>query len=184
MHHVVLAYLPFLPLTIILTPPPKKKPICFRAVPLQERINFLIGFYFIKRFVNHIPAGADQEKVQLASHVLQFVFLGHTGFRFPFAHWPRGGSGNSLHSFVEISLLAPSRRILSAYCCCDGGSANRSFIKLHFSGKDPYAEKFTTTNPYTREPLVFLMDPYVSLSSNMKCTFQGKTKQVYYNFFT
>lgn len=52
------------------------------------------------------------------------------------------------------------------YCCCDGGSANRSFIKLHFSGKDPYAEKFTTVNPYTREPLVFLMDPYVSFNSN------------------
>lgn len=47
------------------------------------------------------------------------------------------------------------------YCCCDGGSANRSFIKLHFSGKDPLTEKFTTINPYTREPLVFLMDPYV-----------------------
>ena len=27
-------------------------------------------------------------KSPLASHVLQFVLLGNTGFRFPFAHWP------------------------------------------------------------------------------------------------
>lgn len=60
------------------------------------------------------------------------------------------------------------------YCCCDGGSANRSFIKLHFSGKDPMTEKFTTINPYTREPLVFLMDPYVSFSNHIKFTFQEK----------
>ena len=47
------------------------------------------------------------------------------------------------------------------YFCGVKGSANRSFIKLYFAGKDPFAEKFTTVNPYTREPLVFLMDPYV-----------------------
>ncbi|XP_078382573.1 uncharacterized protein LOC144665241 [Oculina patagonica] len=106
--------------------------------------------------------GADKEKVQLASHVLQFVFLGHTGFRFPFAHWPTKEVDPAvlyIHFWKSVYWLLQGGFSVH-YCCCDGGSANRSFIKLHFSGKDPHAEKFTTVNPYTREPLVFLMDPY------------------------
>ena len=44
------------------------------------------------------------------------------------------------------------------YSCFDGGEANRSFLKMHFYGKDPVDEMFTVTNPYTKEPLVFMMD--------------------------
>ena len=40
------------------------------------------------------------------------------------------------------------------------GEANGSFIKMHFKGKEPVHEKFTTINPYTRKPLVFLLDAY------------------------
>ena len=42
------------------------------------------------------------------------------------------------------------------------GEANRSFIKMHFKGKDPVEERFATTNPYKRKPMVFLLDPSVS----------------------
>ena len=42
------------------------------------------------------------------------------------------------------------------YCCCDGGEANRSFIKMHFKGKGPVEERFTTTNTYKRKPVVFI----------------------------
>ena len=38
---------------------------------------------------------------------------------------------------------------------------------MHFKGKDPVDEKFTTTNPYTRKPMVFLLDPSVSKSAVM-----------------
>lgn len=38
-----------------------------------------------------------------------------------------------------------------------------SFIKMHFKGKDPVKEKLTTISPYTRKPVVFLLDPSVSL---------------------
>ncbi|KAK3735262.1 hypothetical protein QZH41_008885, partial [Actinostola sp. cb2023] len=50
------------------------------------------------------------------------------------------------------------RGITIVYCCCDGGEANRNFIKIHFEGKDPVKENFTIVNPYTREPLIFIMD--------------------------
>lgn len=50
------------------------------------------------------------------------------------------------------------------YCCADGGEANRSLFKMHFNGKDPVKEKFTVINPYTKEPLFFIMDIAVSTS--------------------
>jgi hypothetical protein len=109
--------------------------------------------------------GSDEDgKVKLATHVLQFVFLGHTGFRFPFAHWPTTeASATSLytHFWKAVYWLLQGGFIVH-YCCCDGGSANRSFVKLHFKDKDPFAEKFTTINPYTGDQLVFILDPYVS----------------------
>lgn len=33
---------------------------------------------------------------------------------------------------------------------------------MHFKEKDPVNERFTTINPYTRKPMVFLLDPSVS----------------------
>lgn len=36
--------------------------------------------------------------------------------------------------------------------------ANRAFVKLHFDGKDPVDELFTVTNPYTKEPMIFILD--------------------------
>jgi len=51
------------------------------------------------------------------------------------------------------------------YCCCDGGQANRSFIQLHFKGKDAVKEKHnTTTNIHTGQPPVFFLDSSVSLT--------------------
>jgi hypothetical protein len=35
-------------------------------------------------------------------------------------------------------------------------------IKCHFDGLNPVDEKFTTTNIYTGEPLIFMVDPSVS----------------------
>lgn len=78
------------------------------------------------------------------------MFLGHTGFRFPFSHWPTTeASATSLytHFWKAVYWLLQGGFIVH-YCYCDGGSANRSFVKLHFKDKDPCTEKFTTTVQY------------------------------------
>jgi len=41
----------------------------------------------------------------------------------------------------------------------DGADCNRQFIKIHFKNKDPVERKFMTTNLYTGEPMIFIMDP-------------------------
>ena len=96
--------------------------------------------------------------------MLQFVFLGNNGFRFPFAHFPtKEADPASLYTNFWKAVGWLRRFGFQAnYCCCDGGEANRSFIKMHFKGQDPVEERFTTINPYTRKPMVFLLDPSVS----------------------
>lgn len=43
----------------------------------------------------------------------------------------------------------------------DGADVNRQFVKLHFHGRDPVADRFMTTNIHTGTPMVFIMDPKV-----------------------
>ena len=111
---------------------------------------------------------AGDNKVQTATHVLQFVYLGNTGFRFPIAHYPtREVDPSTLYiKFWEIVGWLEMAGFSVIYCCCDGGQANRSFIQMHFKGKDPVKEKYTTTNIHTGQPLVFFLDSSVSL---LKC---------------
>ena len=45
----------------------------------------------------------------------------------------------------------------------DGADTNRQFIKVHFNGRDPVADKFITTNIHTGTPMVFITDPKVNI---------------------
>lgn len=107
---------------------------------------------------------SGKETIEVATHVLQFVFLGNNGFRFPFAHFPTTEADPATIYTNFWKAVGWLRRFgfNTNYCCCDGGEANRSFIKMHFKGKDPEVERFKTINPYTRKPMVFLLDPSVS----------------------
>lgn len=93
------------------------------------------------------------------------MFLGNNGFRFPFAHFPttEADPASLYTNFWKAVGWLRRFGFEANFCCCDGGEANRSFIKMHFQGKDPEEEKFTTINPYTRKPMVFLLDPSVSM---------------------
>ena len=49
-----------------------------------------------------------------------------------------------------------------SYCCMDGSSNNRAFMKMHFEGH-PMISKYTAPNPYDPDhDIVFIMDPSVS----------------------
>ena len=53
------------------------------------------------------------------------------------------------------------------YCILDGADVNRQFIKLHFKDEQEAIErKFIAPNMYTGEPMVFLMDPKVTIIYN------------------
>lgn len=49
------------------------------------------------------------------------------------------------------------------WCLLDGADVNRQFIKLHFKDQDPVEKKFVVENIFTGNPMVFIMDPKVTL---------------------
>lgn len=67
----------------------------------------------------------------LATHVLQFVFFGFTGFRFPFAYFPsHTASGHKLYLFVwKIVNMLLSFWFKVQYISRDGAQSNRDLSK-------------------------------------------------------
>ena len=72
--------------------------------------------------------------IRLASHILQFIFLGYDGFRFPFAYYPTTGA-NAPEMFVilweAIGKLSTFDFTVD-YVSFDGASNNRSLQMMHF----------------------------------------------------
>ncbi|KAJ8044896.1 ATP-dependent DNA helicase PIF1 [Holothuria leucospilota] len=70
----------------------------------------------------------------LATEVLQFYFLGHTGFRFPICHYPTKGVSSAELYIMVWELIAKLQDWGFKVDCVlqDGGSANRKFMKAHF----------------------------------------------------
>ena len=72
----------------------------------------------------------------LATHVLQFVFLGFTGFRFPFAHFPsHTASGHDMYLLMwkAVNLLL-NFNFKIEYVSTDGAQTNRDLFKLLVPG--------------------------------------------------
>ena len=115
---------------------------------------------------------ADMAKIEkktdvaeLATHVLQLVFLSHTGrFRFPFAHYPTGSISSS--SLFLILWDAFSWLLRAGFradaCVADGGENNRGLFKLHFPENDINIKSFTIKRSlFSPHPFTFVMDPKV-----------------------
>ena len=62
----------------------------------------------------------------------------------------------------------------------DGADSNRQFVKLHFNGRDPVADKFIATNIHSGTPMVFIMDPKVYYLNEKKKIFNMFKKGCYY----
>ena len=106
--------------------------------------------------------GRKREAI-LATHSLQLVFLGLTGFRFPFAHFPTcTASGNELYL-----LLWKSVQMLSMfgfkirYISTDGAQSNRDLMRIllpNFSSGSPTTCGFTNICTNEKEKIFFIMD--------------------------
>ena len=102
----------------------------------------------------------ENSKPQLANHVLQYVFHGLTGFRFPVAHYPtRQANAVSLYTtFWDVVASLHTFGFHTIYSSMDGASTNRSFLKFHFPSS-PIDHHMSAENPYHSLGLVFIMDP-------------------------
>ena len=91
---------------------------------------------------------------ELASHVLQLEFLGHTGFKFPFAQFPTvQAEAYHLYSIfwdAVLNLMKHDFRV--TFVLFDGASANRTFLKMLFEETDPEDEFMTVQNMFSPSP--------------------------------
>jgi len=99
----------------------------------------------------------------LATHVLQFVFLGFTGFRFPFAHF----ASTTASATDMYILLWKAVNMLSMfgfkieYISTDGGQSNRNLLKLlipEFNSALPSTCSFNNIYSKVDSKLFFIMD--------------------------
>lgn len=99
---------------------------------------------------------------ELANHVLQFVFTGLTGFRWPFANFPntQAPPADIFLTFWTCVDALHSWGFQPIYSSLDGSANNRAFVKMHFPDNNPAEHKMIAKcykNP-TRT-MIFLMDP-------------------------
>lgn len=82
---------------------------------------------------------AGKESLQMASHVLQLLFLGHTGFRFPFAHYhtTQVTPAELLLIFWQAVKMLGVFGFTVTYVSLDGAQCNRDFMKMLIEGKTP-----------------------------------------------
>ncbi|XP_078384405.1 uncharacterized protein LOC144666868 isoform X1 [Oculina patagonica] len=122
------------------------------------------------------------EEPELATHVLQFIFVSDCGFRFPIAQFPSGDCTPSdlYFLFWEGVLKMLEIGFVVYWCVMDGADCNRQFVKIHFKDKDPVEDKFVTHNIYTGGPMVFIMDPKHNIkkirNNVQKSNVQGKPR--------
>jgi hypothetical protein len=96
------------------------------------------------------------------------MFIGSTGFKFLIFYFPtiEVDPTTLYHQFWNAVFDLGEFGFKVLLAICDGAQANRTFVQSHFNEENAVAEQFTTTNIYTGEPLVFMVDPSVSIQCN------------------
>ena len=105
-------------------------------------------------------------KQEIATEVIQFTFVGYTGFRFPVCHFPTHGiKASELHICIwDIIAKLSDWGFQVDFIQQDGGEENRNFIKSHFVG-DPYVSKYASPNICNLNRMVYHTQDF---SHNMK----------------
>ena len=107
----------------------------------------------------------SEPKAELATHILQFTFVGCEGFEFPVAYYTTAQVDpvTLFHMYWDIIYALQQITFYVHMAICDGAKANRVFIAMHFQDEnDALSSSFTTTNPYSGHPHSFMMDSSVS----------------------
>jgi hypothetical protein len=99
---------------------------------------------------------------ELATHVLQIVFLGYSGFRWPIAHYPVV-QARSTDMYIQVWQAIDRLEQWDfhvEYVCLDGAIQNRQLVHIHFPQGNQHDANFSVPNqisPTTRR-LYFTFD--------------------------
>ena len=109
-----------------------------QLIPKADHLQ-MIGFKDLGREAELMGQIQDgKEEPPLANHVLMFVFLGFTGFRFPVAHFPttQATTAELYTTFWEGVHKLKLWGFDILYTNIDGASTNRALINMHFKDGD------------------------------------------------
>ena len=127
----------------------------------------LVGLVELPEPLKHFEAyKRNTNAQQLASNVLQFVFLGHTGFKFPIANFATTAAKAS-ELYIHVHSVVQKLRFYGfkvTAIIMNGGIQNRDFAKMHFQG-NPLDAQWFFAPPYARSSqIAFVQD----ISHNIK----------------
>jgi hypothetical protein len=96
--------------------------------------------------------------IRMASHILQFIFLGYDGFRFPFAFYPTAGvTAPELNIlFWRAIQMLELFHFCVDYTCMDGASCNRSFMNTLLQSESN--ETFAVDNLFCSQKKIHNVD--------------------------
>lgn len=119
----------------------------------------LVGAVDMGETNNNIAVITKKEKrVQLATHSLQFIFHGFTGFRWPIAYY--GSNPATTHqlyvNFWESIDALDENGFVVDYVMFDGASSNRSFMNMLLCD-DPRAQNFIAKDIYDKDHQIFVI---------------------------
>ncbi|CAB4033094.1 Hypothetical predicted protein [Paramuricea clavata] len=167
--------------------------ILFDEMSIQDDVQLrrtgdsfeIVGLVNLGEVYNNIQVlQTGEDRSAVASHILQFMFVGSTGFKFPCCYFPtvEVDAATLYHTFWDVVFDLHEYGFDINLCICDGAEANRSFIKYHFDNLDIIKENFTTTNLYTGEPMIFMVDPshnFKKLRNNLLKSTTGKSPRLF-----
>lgn len=131
---------------------------CDIEIDKQGNVVELSGFtdYGSEGDTCHALRTGTMEK-SLGKYVLQLLFLGLNGFRFPFAHFITNGvQASEIYGlFWKAVYLLYSYGFKVLFTCMDGAQSNRSFMHICL-GNTPTS--YISRSPCTSYDIIFLMD--------------------------
>ena len=113
----------------------------------------IVGFVDMDRVNNNIDIISKNKKtVELATHALQFVFHGLTGFRWPVAYF--GSCTATAHqlynTFWKCVDLMDDHGFTIDYVMADGASTNRTFTNMLFNEINPRENNFVFNDTFCK----------------------------------
>ncbi|KAK3753776.1 hypothetical protein QZH41_014238 [Actinostola sp. cb2023] len=176
---------------------------------IQENLEMVVknGKHKLVGFVNlgnhhdvmtRLSGENSKSEPELATQVLQFIYLSDCGFRCPIAQFPSGSCTPSDLYFIfwEGVRKMFEFNFVIYWCILDGADCNRQFIQIHFRQTSAVEKHFVTYNIHTGNSMVFIMDPMhnlkkirnnivkSNLQSKPRClTFNGETIRWKQKFF-
>lgn len=124
---------------------------------------YLTGFTEISEesnFMEQIKSG--KQEIKLGTHVLQFVFLGFTGFRFPLFHYPTN-QASACDIYLELWRIVDMLNIFGftvKYVSVDGAETNRDLGKILMGDFNSQSPSMKIQNIFSMSPneIFFIMD--------------------------